>query len=200
MPYGYFWNRSLPGHDGGMSRLPLRAQTFSELLSLVTSAAMYVHVRPRSETIRCSTPRWYPPRGGGSMADPLRKNSDSSRQGSPPNDGVLVLRFRQSVDSGASCQKSHFRRNRENTTSCAFSTFHAFSLFRDSTGDRRFYKTVERPRRNSVPWFLRLEFYFQNYIFHVNEKIICRLIESSSDDEMSVQIIFSATKNIFMSR
>ena len=53
-----------------------------------------VHVRPHSEDIRCSTPRWYPPRGGGSMADPLRKNTDSSRQGSPPNDGVLVLRFR----------------------------------------------------------------------------------------------------------
>ena len=35
-----------------------------------------------------------PPGGGGSTADPLRKNSDSSRQGSPPNDGVLVLRFR----------------------------------------------------------------------------------------------------------
>ena len=52
-----------------------------------------VHVRPHSEDIRCSTPRWYPP-GGGSMADPLRKNTDSSRQGSPPNDGVLVLRFR----------------------------------------------------------------------------------------------------------
>ena len=40
MPYGYFWNRSLPGHDGGMSRLPLRAHTFSELLSLVTSVAV----------------------------------------------------------------------------------------------------------------------------------------------------------------
>ena len=53
-----------------------------------------VHVRPHSEDIRCSTPRWYPPGGGGSMADPLRKNTDSSRQGSPPNDGVLVLRFR----------------------------------------------------------------------------------------------------------
>ena len=35
-----------------------------------------------------------PPGGGGSTADPLRKNSDSGRQGSPPNDGVLVLRFR----------------------------------------------------------------------------------------------------------
>ena len=58
-----------------------------------TSAAMYVHVRPRSETIRCYAPVMGN-LGGFPICGPLRKNSDSSRQGSPPNDGVLVLRFR----------------------------------------------------------------------------------------------------------
>ena len=52
-----------------------------------------VHVRPRSETIRCYAPVM-DNLGGFSICGPLRKNSDSSRQGSPPNDGVLVLRFR----------------------------------------------------------------------------------------------------------
>ena len=82
--------------------------------------------------------------------------------------------------------------------SCAFLTFHAFSLFRDSTGDRRFYKTVERPRRNSVPWFLRLEFYFQNLYFSCEWKNISqthRIV--ASDDEMSVWNIFSAHKKYF---
>ena len=94
MPYGYFWNRSLPGHDGGMSRLPLRAHTFSELLSLVTSVAVVSTWDLILKTSDAPPRDGTPPGGGGSMADPLRKNTDSSRQGSPPNDGVLVLRFR----------------------------------------------------------------------------------------------------------
>ena len=197
MPYGYFWNRSLPGHDGGMSRLPLRAQTFSELLSLVTSAAMYVHVRPRSETIRCYAPVMGN-LGGFPICGPLRKNSDSSRQGSPPNDGVLVLRFRP------------IRRFWRIMSKIAFSTkswkYHIVCVF-----DIPCFFVIPRLHRWST--FLQnsrtattklstlvsaIGVLFSKLYFSCewkNNLQTHRIV--ASDDEMSVQIIFSAHKKYF---
>jgi len=139
-----------------------------------------------------------PPGGGGSTADPLRKNSDSSRQGSPPNDGVLVLRFRP------------IRRFWRIMSKIAFSTkswkYHIVCVF-----DIPCFFVIPRLHRWST--FLQnsrtattklstlvsaIGVLFSKLYFSCewkNNLQTHRIV--ASDDEMSVQIIFSAHKKYF---